>query len=52
LIERKSYLLNNTAVKWEFNKSATTFILSSATVTPTDDAMKQNLDNELDRTHI
>jgi hypothetical protein len=34
----------------EFNKSATTFISYSATVTPTDDAMKQNLDNELDRT--
>jgi hypothetical protein len=33
----------------EFNKSATT-ISYSATVTPTDDAMKQNLDNELDRT--
>jgi hypothetical protein len=33
----------------EFNKSATTFI-SYSTVTPTDDAMKQNLDNELDRT--
>jgi hypothetical protein len=48
LIERKPYL-NNTAVKWEFNKSATTFISYSA-VTPTDDAMKQNLDNELDRT--
>jgi hypothetical protein len=47
-----SYLLNNTAVKWEFNKSATTFISYSATVTPTDDAMKQNLDNELDALHI
>ena len=47
---KASYLLNNTAVKWEFNKSATTFISYAATVTPTDDAMKQNLGNELNRT--
>jgi hypothetical protein len=47
--KKASYLLNNTAVKWEFNKSATTFISYSA---PTDDAMKQNLDNELIALHI
>lgn len=48
--KKASYILNNTAVKWEFNKSATTFISYAATVTPTDDAVNQNLDNELNRT--
>ena len=44
--KQSSYALSNTAIKWEFNKSATTFLSYTAGLTPNKDVDWQNLDRE------
>lgn len=48
--KKGSYVLNNTAVKWEFNKSANTFLSYVVNLTPTDDEINQNLVSDSNRT--